>query len=75
MSTKTEIVVCRASYCKVFSTIFRRVSFSTATPVNNTYAKGRLLAGLPSRYIQAAKQNAQEGAERFVKAKSKESSS
>ena len=31
MSTKTEIVVCRASYCKVFLAIFRRVSFSTAT--------------------------------------------
>ena len=31
MSTKTEIVVCRASYRKVFSAIFRRVSFSTAT--------------------------------------------
>ena len=31
MSTKSKIVVCRASYCKVFSTIFRRVSFSTAT--------------------------------------------
>jgi hypothetical protein len=33
MSTKTKIVVRRASYCKVFSAIFRRVSFSTATPV------------------------------------------
>jgi len=32
MSTKTKIVVCRTSYCKVFSTIFRRVSFSKATP-------------------------------------------
>ena len=31
MSTKTEIVVCRASNRKVFSAIFRRVSFSTAT--------------------------------------------
>ena len=31
MSTKMEIVVCRASYRKVFSAIFRRVSFSTAT--------------------------------------------
>jgi hypothetical protein len=31
MSTKTEIVDSRASYCKVLSTIFQRVSFSTAT--------------------------------------------
>jgi hypothetical protein len=31
MSTKTEIVVCRAFYHKVFSAIFRQVSFSTAT--------------------------------------------
>jgi hypothetical protein len=31
MSTKTEIVVRRASYSKVFPAIFRRVSFSTAT--------------------------------------------
>ena len=34
MSTKMEIVVCRASYRKVFSAIFRRVSSSTATPHN-----------------------------------------
>ena len=33
MSTKTEIVDCGASYCKVFSTIFCRMSFSTATPI------------------------------------------
>jgi hypothetical protein len=33
MSTKTEIVVCRASYRKVFPAISRRVSFSTDTPV------------------------------------------
>src|SRR5215471_8992399 len=32
MSTKSEIVVCRASYRKVFSGSFRRRSFSTATP-------------------------------------------
>jgi hypothetical protein len=31
MSNKTEIVVLKASYRKVFSAIFRRVSFSTAT--------------------------------------------
>ena len=31
MFTKTEIVVCWASYRKVFPQIFRRVSFSTAT--------------------------------------------
>jgi hypothetical protein len=31
MSTKLEIVVCRASYRKVFSASFRRMSFSTAT--------------------------------------------
>ena len=31
MSTKTEIVVYRASYRKVFSASFRRMSFSTAT--------------------------------------------
>jgi hypothetical protein len=31
MSTKTEIVVYRAFYCKVFLAIFRRMSFSTAT--------------------------------------------
>jgi len=31
MSTKTEIVVRRASYREVFSAIFQRVSFSTAT--------------------------------------------
>ena len=37
MSTKTEIVVCRASYRKVFSTTFQWVSFSTATPVHNSY--------------------------------------
>ena len=36
MSTKTEIVVYRASYRKVFSASFRRMSFSTATPVNNS---------------------------------------
>jgi len=30
MSTKTEIVVRRASYREVFSAIFQRVSFSTA---------------------------------------------
>jgi hypothetical protein len=29
MSTKTEIVVCRASYREVVSAIFRPVSFST----------------------------------------------
>jgi hypothetical protein len=28
---QTEIVACRASYCKVFSTIFQQVSFTTAT--------------------------------------------
>ena len=39
MSTKTEIVVCRASYGKVFPTIFRCVSFSTATPDFNTSEK------------------------------------
>src|SRR5579871_2117767 len=32
MSTKSGIVVCRASYRKVFSASFRRMSFSTATP-------------------------------------------
>ena len=32
MSTKTEIVACRASYCEKFSTVFRLASFSTATP-------------------------------------------
>jgi hypothetical protein len=31
MFTKTEIVVCTASYRKVFSASFRRKSFSTAT--------------------------------------------
>jgi hypothetical protein len=31
MSMKTEIVVRRASYCKSFSVIFRRASFSTPT--------------------------------------------
>ena len=31
MSTKTEIVDCRASYCEVFSTSSRSGSFSTAT--------------------------------------------
>ncbi len=31
MSTKSGIVVCRASYRKVFSASFRRMSFSTAT--------------------------------------------
>jgi len=31
MSTKTEIVVCRGSYRKGFSAIFRQGSFSTAT--------------------------------------------
>ena len=31
MSSKTENVACRVSYCKVFSDIFWRVSFSTAT--------------------------------------------
>jgi len=36
MSTKKENVVCRASYCKVFSGIFWRVSFSTATPGYNS---------------------------------------
>ena len=37
MSTKTEIVVRRASYREVCSAIFQRVSFSTATPVNVSY--------------------------------------
>jgi hypothetical protein len=32
MTIKTEIVVCRASYRKVFSAIFRRGTFSTPTP-------------------------------------------
>ena len=31
MSVKMEIVACRASYRKVFSVVFRSVSFSTAT--------------------------------------------
>ena len=49
MSTKTEIVVCRASYREVFSAIFRPVSFSTATLVTTpikllgTPATGSLL--------------------------------
>jgi len=38
MSIKSEIVVCRASYRKVFSASFRRRSFSTATPVLDSYA-------------------------------------
>jgi len=33
MSTEAEIVVCRASYRKAFSAIYRRVSFSKATGV------------------------------------------
>jgi len=36
MSTKSGIVVCRASYRKVFSASFRRMSFSTATPVTDS---------------------------------------
>ena len=39
MSTKSEIVVCRASYCKVFSASFLRRSFSTATPDYNNNPK------------------------------------
>ena len=37
MSNKTGIVVPRASYRKMFSRIFRRRSFSTATPVFVNY--------------------------------------
>src|SRR5438477_10937678 len=33
MFSKTENVACRASYCKVFSGILWRVSFSTATAI------------------------------------------
>jgi len=36
MSTKTGIVVCRASQRKVFPTIFGRSSFSTAAPDNDS---------------------------------------
>ena len=41
MSTKAEIVDCGTSYCKVFSTIFCRMSFSTATPDFNSYPPSR----------------------------------
>ena len=56
MSTKTEIVVYGASYRKVFSASFRRMSFSTAMPVfvNPTFrtdgSQVSRSAALPNRW-------------------------
>jgi hypothetical protein len=51
MSNKTEIVVLKASYRKVFSAIFRRVSFSTATPDSDSY-HGRRFAFQKSDFLR-----------------------
>jgi hypothetical protein len=57
MSKKKENIVCRASYCKVFSGIFRRVSFSAATPVFTNqacYFRHRLFGILERRRANAS---------------------
>jgi hypothetical protein len=58
MSTKTEIVVCGASYRKVFWTIFRRVSFSTATSQYHSLAEEAAMFRVVKRQsAQLAAQN------------------
>jgi len=64
MPNKSEIVVCRASYRKVFSASFRRKSFSTGTsPYTRSVRQGLLIEIASSRQLVKSNGTMGEGIE------------